>query len=81
MIKRISVFCIMLCILSTICCTSMPMMAFAANEVDLTSKSACLVDYASGTVLYEKDADKHLPIASMVKMMRSEEHTSELQSP
>jgi D-alanyl-D-alanine carboxypeptidase (penicillin-binding protein 5/6) len=47
----------------------MPMMAFAANEVDLTSKSACLVDYASGTVLYEKDADKHLPIASMVKMM------------
>jgi len=69
MIKRISVFCIMLCILSTICCTSMPMMAFAANEVDLTSKSACLVDYASGTVLYEKDADKHLPIASMVKMM------------
>lgn len=69
MIKRITVFCIMLCILSTIFCTNMPILAFAESDIDITSKSACLVDYSSGTVLYEKESDKHLPIASMVKMM------------
>ncbi len=75
MIKKISIFCIMLCILVAICCTSMQnfavLQASASPQemLDITSKSACLVDYASGTMLYEKDADKHLPIASMVKMM------------
>lgn len=69
MLKKISVICIMLCILSTIFCTSMPILAYADDDLDITSKSACLVDYSSGNVLYEKDADKHLPIASMVKMM------------
>lgn len=75
MLKRISIYCIMLCILVAICCTSMQNMALvqasasAQGMLDISSKSACLVDYASGTMLFEKDADKHLPIASMVKMM------------
>ena len=67
MYKKIIVFCIMLCILSTIFCSSMPKCAYA--DVDITSKSACLIDYNSGSILYEKDSQKHLPIASMVKMM------------
>lgn len=69
MLKRISIFCIMLSILLTTTCASMQIFTYADSEIDLTSKSACLVDYASGTILYEKDADRHLPIASMVKMM------------
>lgn len=70
MTKRISIFCIVLCVLLSIFCTSMQNVAFAeGNEIDLTCKSACLVDYASGSTLYEKDSTKHLPIASMVKLM------------
>ena len=46
-------------------------MAFTSNaaEIDITSKSAALVDYSSGEILFEKNATEHLPIASMVKMM------------
>ena len=46
----------------------------AANVVDeisrpeITSKSALLIDYNSGSVIFEKDADKRLPIASMTKL-------------
>lgn len=67
--KRIMVFGIMLCILATTFCTNYANITFANSDIDLTSKSALLLDYGSGTVLFEKDADKHLPIASMVKMM------------
>ncbi len=69
MLKRFTIFCIMLCILATSFTASLNNFAYAEEVIDLTSKSACLVDYSSGSVLYEKDADKHLPIASMVKMM------------
>lgn len=69
MLKKISAFCMLFCILLSIFCVNSQMTAFADNEVDITSRSACLVDYASGEVLYAKDANKHLPIASMVKLM------------
>ena len=68
-IKKIFVLCILLCILATIFCTNMPFYTRADGEVDLTCKSACLVDYASGTVLFSQNPKEHLPIASMVKMM------------
>ena len=42
---------------------------YATAEVDLSSISACLVDYESGELLFEKDAKKQVPVASMVKMM------------
>ena len=67
--KRFIAFCIMLCVLTTVFCGSMQFVSFADGDVSLDSKSAILVDFASGTVLFEKDANKHLPIASMVKMM------------
>lgn len=59
----------MLVILATTFCAGSTNIAQATSELELSSKSACLVDFASGDVLFEKDADKHLPVASMVKMM------------
>lgn len=69
MCKRITIFGIMMCILLSIFCGNMQIVAFAQGDVELTCKSACLVDYSSGSILYEKDSTKHLPIASMVKLM------------
>ncbi len=42
-----------------------------ADDVTLakTSSAALLIDADTGTVVFEKDVDKHLPIASMVKIM------------
>lgn len=34
-----------------------------------TAKSAYMVDFGTGTVLYERNPDKRMPIASMVKIM------------
>lgn len=44
---------------------------YADNEVDfhINAKSGILVDYSSGEVLFEQDADNKLQIASMVKLM------------
>lgn len=68
MIKKICLFCVISVLLLTISCGSVNILSYA-DGMDITSKSACLVDFASGQVLYEKDSTKHLPIASMVKMM------------
>ena len=43
--------------------------AMAENDVDISSKSGILMDYASGEILFSKNAETHLPVASMVKMM------------
>lgn len=67
--KRLFVFCIMICILTTTFCASLQIPVYADTGIDLTCKSACLIDFASGQVLYEKNATEHLPVASMVKMM------------
>jgi len=40
-----------------------------APDLNITSKSAFLIEANSGKVLFSKDADKRLPIASMVKIM------------
>ena len=42
---------------------------FAYADVPSTAKSSILVDFMSGEVLKENNADEKLPIASMVKMM------------
>lgn len=69
MFKKILVFCMLFFILATTYCVGTTNFAYATCELEITSKSACLVDFASGQVLYEKNADAHLPVASMVKMM------------
>lgn len=43
--------------------------AEASNDLELSSKSAILMEYDSGEILFSKDETKHLPVASMVKMM------------
>lgn len=43
--------------------------AYAEQHFDFTAKSVLLLDYNSGTIIYEKDKEKKLPIASMVKLM------------
>ena len=43
--------------------------AMAENDVDISSRSGILMDYASGEILFAKNAETHLPVASMVKMM------------
>ena len=67
----ISLFGILLAFILTICSSVMQKdsIVFAEQQFDLTAKSALLLDYDSGTVIYEKDKDKKLPIASMVKLM------------
>ncbi len=39
------------------------------SELNISSKSAYLVEYHSGTVLYSKNENERLPIASMTKLM------------
>ncbi len=48
-----------------------PTMAVSADSADLEvkAKGAVLMDQGTGTVLYEKDARTHLPIASVTKVM------------
>ena len=66
--KRVFLFSMMFVILATTFSVSSTIISYADNE-NLSSKSAVLIDFNSGKTLFEKDADKHLPIASMVKMM------------
>ena len=47
-----------------------PALAAAAQpQLELNCRAALLVDQASGTVLYEKNADQQMPIASITKVM------------
>lgn len=41
------------------------------SELAINAKSAYLSDYDTGTVIYQKNANEKLPIASMVKIMTS----------
>ena len=50
------------------------------NPLILHASYACLMDAGSHRILYSKNTDKKVPMASTTKIMRSEEHTSELQS-
>ena len=65
---------LILCLLSfAIFCTGVfhldCAVANATNDLELSSKSAILMEYDSGEILFSKDETKHLPVASMVKMM------------
>ena len=60
-----------LLIFFAICFLLMPTIniAKAESDLDILSKSALLMDYGSGEILFQKSAKEHLPVASMVKMM------------
>ncbi len=40
-----------------------------AEEITGSAKGMCLMDYESGTVVFDKNADEKLPVASMTKIM------------
>ncbi len=63
------IFCVMLSILATTFCASMQILPTTRADVELQSKSACLMEFDSGEILYAKNEKEHLPVASMVKMM------------
>ncbi|MBQ7884916.1 MAG: D-alanyl-D-alanine carboxypeptidase [Clostridia bacterium] len=66
-----TLLCTMLIIAFTTCCGIMHKFVDVRAEqtFDLTAKSALLIDYDSNTIIFEKDKNKKLPIASMVKLM------------
>lgn len=43
--------------------------AYAENELEISAESGIIMEVSSGTVLYEKEADKELPPASVTKIM------------
>ena len=61
--KKICAALLVLCM-----CMTLPGTAMAA-EVPLQAPCAILMDGASGTVIYEKDADRKMPPASVTKIM------------
>jgi len=66
---KMSIYGIMLTILLSTFCGIMqnkPLL-LAESQIITTAKSALLIDYNSGTIIFEKEKDKKLPIASMVK--------------
>ncbi len=67
--KRFFLFSIISVLILSICCGVAPITAFAGSEEIVSSKSACLLDYATKEVMYEKNAHEKMPVASMVKMM------------
>ena len=47
----------------------LPIKTKAANDLLGNAKAGILMDYGSGTILYEKNANERLSVASMTKMM------------
>lgn len=72
-IKRATICGVVCCITLATLCGGMQTFAartvFAENGVDLSSKSAILMEVDSGETLFSKNDTEHLPVASMVKMM------------
>lgn len=69
--KKNKIFGILLLIALAICSGIMQnkQCVYADEKFDLSAKSAILMDYDSKSIIFEKDKDKKLPIASMVKLM------------
>ena len=53
----------------TLACFLFIPVAKAEDSLNLTSKSAILMDAKSGKILYEKNIEEKLPMASMTKIM------------
>lgn len=67
-INKFLIFVTIFAFLCMPCCVNK--VSFAGNEdkLKLSSKSALLVDYESGYVVFEKNSNERLPIASMTKI-------------
>ena len=68
--KRALLLCFLaFCVCAAILSGSWPAKVYALPDVHFDAKAAVLVDYASGEVLFQQNADEKLEIASMVKLM------------
>ncbi len=56
-------------ILAAICLVAFGGKAMAEVKINTTAKQAIIVDYETGTVLYEKNADMRMPTSSMSKVV------------
>ena len=56
-------------LVAMLCACVVPNVAYASDETGYDGKAMILMDNATETVMYEKESHKHLPIASMVKIM------------
>lgn len=67
----ISICCIILCIAPSIFCGNVIGGVFADEGLgmELDAKSAFLMDFNSGDILFEKNADEKVQVASIVKLM------------
>ena len=59
----------LLAILSALCLVGMLVPQARAEDLNINAKSALLMDIATGTVLYEKNAHEALAPASVTKIM------------
>ncbi len=58
-------------ILFTVAAAILPLAASAAEPIDTAAKQAFMIDFATGAVLLEKNADELMPPSSMSKLMTS----------
>ena len=69
--RRYFVLCLLLvCVLASFMTGKLPSKVYALpDEISVNSRAAILVDYFSGEVLHQQNADQKFEVASMVKLM------------
>ena len=65
----VSIFSVLLIIALSLCSGVMPSVSAENDFLKNDAKASLLVDYETGTVLYENNSNARFPIASMVKLM------------
>lgn len=69
--KKLSItICLLLsCMLTIISCFDFGKVSADGADLQIEAKSSLLMDFDSGTILYEDNADEKVPVASIVKLM------------
>ena len=63
------IFCGIMCIVCSLSCVNIKNVCAEENSLLFNCSSSILVDFNSGEVLFEQDADKKVQVASIVKLM------------
>ena len=70
--KKIIAYIILVINLFAVAITALPLRVYADFSDDFSAKAMFLMEYETGTVLFEKNATEKLPVASIVKLMTIE---------
>lgn len=65
----VGICCGIMCIVSALSCVRIESVAAEEPELSIKGKSAILIDFDSGNVLFEQNADEKVQVASIVKLM------------